>query len=79
MWLIFEECGIACAIMTYFIVILVYFTVVRIGIWEEILEGSLWAFVHFAVFQYHCFMIFYSHFKCMTTNPGTISKEIDIL
>ena len=36
MWLIYEECGVACAIITYFIVILVYFTVVRVGIWEEI-------------------------------------------
>ena len=39
MWLIIEECGVACAIITYLIVVLVYFTVVRIGIWEEIQEG----------------------------------------
>ena len=39
MWLIIEECGVACAIFTYLIVIYVYFTVVRIGVWEDILDG----------------------------------------
>ena len=36
MWLILEECGVFCAMFTYFIVVAVYFGFIRIGIWEEI-------------------------------------------
>ena len=79
MWLILEECGVACSIFTYFIVVSVYFGFVRIGIWEEALEGDTAAFIHFAVFQYHCFLIFLSHFKCMTTEPGVLPKDCEVL
>lgn len=37
------------------------------------------AFLHFCVFQYHCFLIFWSHFKCMTTEPGLLPKEVEEL
>lgn len=77
MWLILEECGVACALVTYLVVTTVYFGFIRIGIWEMALEGDLRAMAHFAIFQYHCFMIFWSHFKCMTTEPGLIPKEIE--
>ena len=79
MWLILEECGVVCAIFTYFVVVFVYFGFVRVGIWEEVLQGDIKAFLHFAVFQYHCFMIFLSHFKCMTTEPGVLPKDHEVL
>lgn len=79
MWLVVEGCGVVCSIVTYFIVVFVYFGFVRIGIWEEILEGDIRAYIHFIVFQYHCFMIFLSHFKCMTTEPGLLPKEHEVL
>ena len=79
MWIVFEECGVACATVTYFVVVFVYFGFVRVGIWEEALAGEWQALIHFVVFQYHCFMIFLSHFKCMTTEPGLIPKETEEL
>ena len=72
MWLIKEECGVCCALFTYFIVVFVYLGFVRIGIWEEIQAGEPMAIIHFIIFQYNCFMIFMSHFKCMTTEPGVL-------
>ena len=79
MWLILEECGVICAIFTYFIVIFVYWGFIRVGIWEEIQEGSLWAIINFIIFQYHCVLIFMSHFKCMTTEPGVLPKDTEVL
>ena len=79
MWLILEECGAFCAMFTYFVVVFVYFGFVRIGVWEEILQGDVRAYVHFMVFQYHCFMIFLCHFKCMTSEPGVLPKDYEML
>jgi hypothetical protein len=50
MWLILEECGVFCALFTYFIVVFVYWAFVRVGIWEEVKNGEISAFFHFAVF-----------------------------
>lgn len=79
MWLILEECGVVCSIFTYFVVVFVYFGFIRVGIWEELLDGDVRAYIHFAIFQYHCFMIFLSHFKCMTTEPGVLPKDQEVL
>ena len=79
MWLILEECGVFCALFTYFIVVFVYWAFIRVGIWEDVKNGEISAFLHFAVFQYHCFMIFMSHFKCMTTEPGVLPKDTEEL
>ena len=79
MWLILEECGVACAIITYVVVVTVYLGFIRVGIWEEAMKGDLFALTHFFIFQYNCFMIFLSHFKCMTTEPGLLPKETEML
>ena len=79
MWLVLEECGISCAIFTYIIVITVYFGFIRVGIWEEIYDAPLWALFNYFIFQYHCFLIFMSHFKCMTTEPGLLPKDTEVL
>ena len=50
MWLITEECGVVCALFTYFIVTFVYLGFVRVGIWEEMIQGELNAKIHFIVF-----------------------------
>lgn len=79
-WLILNDwSGLLCAGLTYAVVIFVYFGFIRIGIWEDILKGSLSALIHFVIFQYHCFMIFWCHFKTMTTEPGCIDRNIEIL
>lgn len=77
MWLILDDCGGICALITYFIVVAVYFGFVRVGIWEEMHSQPWLAVLHFIIFQYNCFMIFMSHFKCMTTEPGVLPKERD--
>jgi hypothetical protein len=72
MWLILEECGVVCALFTYFIVTFVYLGFIRIGIWDYIQNNEPIGYMHFVIFQYNCFMIFMSHFKCMTTEPGVL-------
>jgi len=80
MWLITSDCcGLFCAFFTYFTVVFVYVGFIRIGIWEDIQEGRYQGALHFIVFQYNCFMIFWAHWKTMTTEPGLMSCNIDTL
>jgi len=51
----------------------------RIGIWESLLAKNTSAFIHLLIFQYHVALIFWSHFKCMTTEPGVLPKEYEDL
>ena len=52
---------------------------IRVGIWEGLIQGELKSIANLVVFQYHCMMIFWSHFKCMTTEPGVLPKNYDTL
>jgi hypothetical protein len=74
-----DWCGLVCALVTYGIVVSVYLGFIRIGIWEGICNGDLRSMLHFIVFQYHCFLIFWSHFKTMTTEPGVLPKYVEEL
>lgn len=75
MWLVVEDwCGLGCAIGTYLIVIVVYCGFIRIGIWEQLVEGESIAYLHLFIFQTSCFMIYWTHWKCMTTQPGVLPK-----
>lgn len=77
MWLVLNDCcGMFCAAFTYFTVVFVYIGFIRIGIWEGLVEGNLISLLHYLVFQYNCFMIFWSHFKCMTTQPGLLPQGV---
>ena len=76
MWLITNDwCGLACAIFTYLIVAIVYWGFIRIGIWENMLKGEIIVFIHYIIFQFNCIMIFWSHWKCMTSDPGSLPKQ----
>jgi len=79
MWFVVECCGLACVVITYLTVIIVQIGVVRVGIWDDLLAGEKGAYIHFAIFMYHCFMIFASHFKCMTSEPGILPKNVEKL
>ena len=79
MWLVIECAGVICAFLTYVIVLTVQVGMIRIGIWEGLLKGETNAWLHLIVFQYHCMMIFWSHFKCMTSEPGVLPKNYDTL
>ncbi len=79
MWFIWEACGIACIIITYLTVLVVGMAFIRVGIWEELLEGKTSAFIHLGIFTYHCVLIFISHFKCMTSEPGLLPMKQDKL
>ncbi len=80
MWLVLNDCcGLFCAIFTYFTVVFVYIGFIRVGIFEGIQDGDLKSLIHYVIFQYNCFMIFYAHFKCMTTEPGLLPREVDVL
>ena len=79
MWCIWECAGTICACLTYIIVLTVSIGMVRVGVWEGLLKGERWAFINLMVFQYHTTMIFWSHFKCMTSEPGVLPKNYDSL
>lgn len=52
---------------------------IRVGLWEGLMKGETSAIVNLVVFQYHCAMIFWSHWKCMTSEPGVLPKNYDTL
>ena len=75
MWLILNDwCGLMCAIFTYLIVAIVYWGFIRIGIWENMLNGEISVMIHYIIFQFNCIMIFWCHWKCMTSDPGSLPK-----
>ena len=52
---------------------------IRVGIWEGLQEGSTKSYLNLIVFQYHVAMIFWTHIKCMTTDPGVIPRDYEDL
>ena len=50
LWLIFEGAGVVCAFLTYVIVLTVGIGMIRVGVWEGMMKGELWAFINLAVF-----------------------------
>ena len=79
MWLVVETAGVVCGALTYIIVLTVQVGMIRVGVWEGLLAGELKAWLHLAIFQYHCAMIFCCHFKCMTTEPGVLPMNYTTL
>ena len=79
MWFVIEACGIVCVFFTYATVFVVQYAFVRIGVWEELLAGDFWAFIHMLVFHFNVFMIIASHMKCMTTEPGVLPRDYEEL
>lgn len=79
MWLVVESAGVVCGSLTYIIVLTVHVGMIRVGIWEGLMKGELKSFLHLLIFQYHCAMIFWTHFKCMTTEPGVLPKNYTTL
>lgn len=74
-WCVIECAGCICAVLTYLIVLTVQVGFFRIGLYDRLLDGDWTAYLHSIIFQYHCVMIFWSHFKCMTTEPGCLPKQ----
>ena len=68
-----------CALITYLIVIVVQIGFIRIGVWEGLVQEENWAYINTSIFMTTCFLIFWSHFKCMTTEPGVIPKKLKTL
>ena len=79
MWLVIEGAGVVCASLTYVIVLTVQVGMIRIGVWEGLVKGDLSSIANLVIFQYHCIMIYWCHFKCMTTEPGVLPKNYDTL
>jgi hypothetical protein len=50
MWLILETGGVICGLITYVIVLTVHFGMIRIALWEGLLKGESWAYIHLLVF-----------------------------
>ena len=78
-WFIFECAGAVCGLITPIVVLTVTMGMIRVGIWEGLMKGEWKSFVHLIVFQYHCIMIYWSHVKCMMTEPGVLPKNYNTL
>ena len=52
---------------------------IRIALWEGLVNGDMSALIHLFIFQYHTTLIYWSHFKCMTTEPGVLPKNYGTL
>jgi hypothetical protein len=79
MWLVYEACGIVCVIITYLTVITVQVAFIKVGVWEELYNGDLWAYLHLIVFTYNCLLIYASHLKCMLSEPGVLPRDYEEL
>lgn len=79
MWFVIEACGIVCAFITYLTVFTVQLAFVRVGVWEDLLLGDPWAYLHFLIFHYNVFMIIASHLKCMLSEPGVLPRDYEEL
>lgn len=79
MWVVYEACGIVCVIITYFTVFTVMLAFIRVGIWEELMNGDIWGYIHLFIFSSNVFLIIASHLKCMLTEPGVLPKEYEEL
>jgi hypothetical protein len=79
MWIVMEPCGLICAFITYSILITVESAMIRIGLWDMFIAGNNLAYVHLIVFNIIMVLIVGSHFKCMTTNPGTLPKDYETI
>ena len=79
MWLIIEACGIVCVIICYFTVFTVQLAFIRVGIWEELVTGDIWGYIHLTIFLYHVFLIIASHLKCMLSEPGVLPRDYEEL
>jgi len=79
MWFVVEACGIVCVIICYLTVFTVQVGFIRIALWDDLLQGDLWAYANLTVFCYNVFMIIASHLKCMLTEPGVLPKDYEEL
>ena len=50
MWFVWECAGIVCCIFTYAIVLAVQLAMMRIGLWDGLVAGDPWAYLHLAIF-----------------------------
>jgi hypothetical protein len=77
MWYVCECAGVVCVIFTYLIVLTVQWGFIRISLWEGLIQGQFGSYVHLLIFQYHVALIFISHVRCMTTDPGVLPKTTE--
>ena len=50
MWLNIEVSGLICGLLTPVVVTTVEVGMVRIGLWEGLQEGALWAYINLIIF-----------------------------
>ena len=79
MWVVYEACGIVCVIITYLTVFTVQLGFIRVGVWEELLQGDPWAYFHLTIFSFNVAMIIASHLKCMLSEPGVLPRDYEEL
>lgn len=79
MWFVIEACGIVCVVICYLTVFTVQVAFIRVGVWEELLNGDVYAWIHMAIFNFNVFMIIASHLKCMMSEPGVLPKDYEEL
>ena len=64
--------GVCCTIIAYYVVLQVNYAFVMITCVGAFDKPS--TIISFILFEFLCSMIFWSHLKCMTTEPGYLPK-----
>jgi len=75
MRLVIDICGIVCAFFTYVIVLVVDWSFIQIGLYPELSQKEIISFVHLFIMHMIIVLIFWSHVKCMLTDPGLLPKN----
>lgn len=77
MWCIYwDPCGIFAVLITYATIGCVYAGMLFLVSAEGLTNGDMLHQLNFGFFTITCILVVWSHFKCMTTNPGCVPKGV---
>ena len=77
MWCVYwDPCALFAVLISYITMGCVYAGMFYLVSREPMLDGNLMHTINFGVFNVSIVLIVWSHFKCMTTNPGCVPKSV---
>lgn len=77
-----DPCGIVCVILAYAIVLFVDYSFIQIGLSTELSNGDAVTIIHLCIMQIIVIFIFWTHIKCMLSDPGVLpmnkGRELEV-
>ena len=74
LWFVKDICGIVCAVITWILVLYAQFVVGIVMIFPILESSPLYGCLNFILFNTLACLALTSHFKSMTTDPGTVPQ-----